>query len=113
MFTYPVQSNFSGGQHPHSWIEQAQSRGRDVLLDTAAFVPTNQLDPSRLHPDFVARSFYQMFDWPTGVGALIARREALERLERPWFSGGTIAPLSSSASGTSQLRARRTSRTAP
>jgi hypothetical protein len=28
--------------------------------------------------------------WPTGVGALLARREALARLERPWFSGGTV-----------------------
>ena len=31
-----------------------------------------------------------MFGWPTGVGCLIARREALAKLERPWFSGGTI-----------------------
>ena len=31
-----------------------------------------------------------MFGWPTGVGCLLARREALARLERPWFSGGTI-----------------------
>jgi len=31
-----------------------------------------------------------MFGYPTGVGALIARREALERLQRPWFSGGTV-----------------------
>jgi selenocysteine lyase/cysteine desulfurase len=43
-----------------------------------------------LHPDFVCLSFYKMFGWPTGVGALIARREALAKLERPWFSGGTI-----------------------
>jgi selenocysteine lyase/cysteine desulfurase len=31
-----------------------------------------------------------MFGWPTGVGCLLARREALGKLERPWFSGGTI-----------------------
>ncbi len=31
-----------------------------------------------------------MFGWPSGVGCLLARREALARLERPWFSGGTI-----------------------
>jgi selenocysteine lyase/cysteine desulfurase len=31
-----------------------------------------------------------MFGWPTGVGALLARRDALAKLERPWFSGGTI-----------------------
>jgi molybdenum cofactor sulfurtransferase len=61
-----------------------------VLLDAAAYVPTNRLDLSRWHPDFVALSFYKMFGWPTGVGALIARRESLARLERPWFSGGTV-----------------------
>jgi selenocysteine lyase/cysteine desulfurase len=31
-----------------------------------------------------------MFGWPTGVGCLLARRDALARLERPWFSGDTI-----------------------
>jgi molybdenum cofactor sulfurtransferase len=35
-------------------------------------------------------SFYKMFGYPTGLGALIARRRTLERLERPWFSGGTV-----------------------
>ena len=90
LFAYPAQSNFSGVQHPLAWVEQAQNHGWDVLLDAAAFVPGNRLDLSRWHPDFVALSFYKMFGWPTGVGALIARREVLERLERPWFSGGTI-----------------------
>jgi selenocysteine lyase/cysteine desulfurase len=90
LFAYPAQSNFSGVQHPLEWIEHAHARGWDVLLDAAAFVPTNRLDLSRLRPDFVALSFYKMFGWPTGVGALIARREALARLERPWFSGGTV-----------------------
>ena len=26
----------------------------------------------------------------TGVGALVARRDALEKLQRPWFAGGTV-----------------------
>jgi molybdenum cofactor sulfurtransferase len=90
LLAYPAQSNFSGVQHPLEWIEQAQSHGWDVLLDAAAFVPTNRLDLSVWHPDFVAISFYKMFGWPTGVGCLIARRDALAKLERPWFSGGTI-----------------------
>ncbi|HEU0246646.1 MAG TPA: aminotransferase class V-fold PLP-dependent enzyme [Gaiellaceae bacterium] len=90
LFAYPAQSNFSGVQHPLEWIEQAQEHGWDVLLDAAAYVPTNRLDLARWHPDFVALSFYKMFGWPTGVGALLARREALATLERPWFSGGTI-----------------------
>jgi molybdenum cofactor sulfurtransferase len=90
LFAYPAQSNFSGVQHPLEWIEQAHGHGWDVLLDAAAYVPTNRLDLSRWHPDFVAISFYKMFGWPTGVGGLMARRDALEKLQRPWFSGGTI-----------------------
>ena len=90
LFAFPAQSNFSGVQHPLEWIELAHERGWDVLLDAAAYVPTNRLDLSRWHPDFVALSFYKMFGWPTGVGCLLARRDALAKLERPWFSGGTI-----------------------
>ncbi len=90
LFAYPAQSNFSGVQHPLAWIEQAHEHGWDVLLDSAAYVPTNRLDLSQWHPDFVAISFYKMFGWPSGVGCLLARRTALAKLERPWFSGGTI-----------------------
>ncbi len=94
LFAYPAQSNFSGVQHPLDWIEQAQSRGWDVLLDAAAFVPTNVLDLGRYKPDYVDLSFYKMFGYPTGAGCLIARRAALARLRRPWFAGGTIAVAS-------------------
>lgn len=90
LFAYPAQSNFSGVHHPLEWITQAQELGWHVLLDAAAFVPTNRLDLGRWRPDFVALSFYKMFGHPTGVGALLARREALDTLHRPWFSGGTI-----------------------
>ena len=31
-----------------------------------------------------------MFGYPTGVGCLLARRDALARLGRPWFAGGTV-----------------------
>jgi selenocysteine lyase/cysteine desulfurase len=61
-----------------------------VLLDAAAFAPTSRLDLSAHHPDFVAVSFYKLFGYPTGIGALLARRSALRRLKRPWFSGGTV-----------------------
>jgi selenocysteine lyase/cysteine desulfurase len=94
LFAYPAQSNFSGVQHPLSWIERAQSLGWDVLLDAAAFVPSNRLDLSVVHPDFVALSFYKMFGYPTGVGVLLARRSALAKLHRPWFAGGTITVAS-------------------
>lgn len=94
LFAYPVQSNFSGVTHSLEWIERAQSSGWDVLLDAAAFVPSNQLDLSRWHPDFVAMSFYKIFGYPTGVGCLLARKQALAKLHRPWFAGGTITVAS-------------------
>jgi molybdenum cofactor sulfurtransferase len=90
LFVFPAQSNFSGVQHSLDWIARAQSYGWDVVLDAAAFVPTNTLDVGVHHPDFVSLSFYKMFGYPTGVGCLIARKSALTKLRRPWFSGGTI-----------------------
>ena len=38
----------------------------------------------------MALSFYKMFGYPTGVGCLLVRRSALDRLQRPWFAGGTV-----------------------
>jgi selenocysteine lyase/cysteine desulfurase len=35
-----------------------------------------------------------MFGYPTGLGVLIARKPALEKLHRPWFAGGTITVAS-------------------
>jgi len=90
LFAYPAQSNFSGVKHPLEWIEAAHDRGWDVIVDCAAFVPTSPLDLSVWAPDFVPISFYKLFGYPTGIGALLARRPALERLHRPWFSGGTV-----------------------
>lgn len=94
LFAYPAQSNFSGVRHSLEWVARAQALGWDVLLDAAAFVPTAPLDLSQVHPDFVPLSFYKMFGYPTGVGALIARKEALRKLRRPWFAGGTITVAS-------------------
>jgi len=90
LLAFPAQSNFSGVQHPLGLIGAAQRAGYTVLLDAASFVPTNPLSLEAVHPDFVALSFYKMFGYPTGVGALIARHEALAKLRRPWFSGGTV-----------------------
>lgn len=90
LFGYPAQSNFSGVQHPLRWVRDAQAAGYDVLVDAAAFVPANRLDLGSVRPEFVAVSWYKLFGFPTGVGCLLARRDALARLRRPWFSGGTI-----------------------
>ncbi len=94
LFAYPAQSNFSGVQHSFEWIEMAHRHGWDVLLDAAAFAPTNHLDLGRWRPDFVSLSFYKMFGYPTGIGCLIARKAPLAKLRRPWFAGGTITVAS-------------------
>ena len=99
LFAYPAQSNFSGVQHPLEWVDAAHERGWDVLLDCAAFVPTNLLDLGTVKPDFVALSVYKMIGYPTGIGALLARRGALAKLRRPWFSGGTISLASVQGEG--------------
>ena len=90
LFALPAQSNFSGVQHPLDLVATAQERGYRVLLDAAAFIPTNLLSLRRTPADFIALSYYKIFGYPTGVGALVARRDALAMLRRPWFAGGTI-----------------------
>ena len=90
LLAFPAQSNFSGVKHPLDLVQAAQDKGWSVLLDAAAFVPTNRLDLQTVSPDFVALSFYKMFGYPTGVGCLLVRNSSLGMLKRPWFSGGTV-----------------------
>lgn len=90
LFAYPAQSNFSGVRHSLDYIRGAQQQGYTVLLDAASYAPTNRLSLREAPADFVAVSFYKMFGYPTGMGALIARRSAVHMLERPWFAGGTV-----------------------
>ena len=94
LVAFPAQSNFSGVQHPLALVDRARALGYIVLLDAAAYVPTSPLSLRRTPADFVACSFYKMFGYPTGVGALVARRESLARLRRPWFAGGTVEYVS-------------------
>jgi selenocysteine lyase/cysteine desulfurase len=90
LLAFPAQSNFSGVKHGLELIARAQGQGWHVLLDAAAFVPTNPLDLRAVTPDFVALSFYKMFGYPTGVGCLLVRNATLKALRRPWFGGGTV-----------------------
>ncbi len=94
LFGYPARSNFSGVLHSLEWIARAHDYGWDVLLDAAAFVPSHRLEVGHWQPDFVSVSFYKMLGYPTGVGCLLARRKALSKLRRPWFSGGTVIAAS-------------------
>lgn len=100
---FPAQSNFSGVLHPLSLVRDARELGFDVLLDAAAYVPSHALSLRDCPATFAALSFYKLFGYPTGIGTLIARRDALARLSRPWFAGGTVLHASVAA-GTHRLR---------
>ncbi|HEX6084283.1 MAG TPA: aminotransferase class V-fold PLP-dependent enzyme [Thermoanaerobaculia bacterium] len=90
LLAFPAQSNFSGVRHPLSLVRRAKQLGYDVLLDAAAYAPGHALSLRDCPADYVALSFYKLFGYPTGLGALVARREALAKLRRPWFAGGTV-----------------------
>lgn len=90
LFAFPAQSNFSGVKHSLTLVGEAQRLGYRVLLDAAAFLPSQSLSLRGVKPDFLALSMYKLFGFPAGVGALVARRDALAVLARPWFAGGTV-----------------------
>jgi selenocysteine lyase/cysteine desulfurase len=90
LFAFPAQSNFSGVHHPLTLVADAQKLGYQVLIDAAAYLPTHAMSLRRVKPEFVVLSLYKLFGYPTGVGALVARRDALARLRQPWFAGGTV-----------------------
>lgn len=90
LFAYPAQSNFSGVRHPLPWVKDAHSQGYHVLLDAAAYASSSPLSLAEVQADFVAISYYKLFGYPTGVGALLVRHDALALLQRRYFAGGTV-----------------------
>ena len=84
------QSNVSNTKNPLSLVQHAASLGYSTLLDAAALAPTSVISLSETPVDAMAISFYKMFGFPTGVGALIAKESFLRQLKRPWFAGGTV-----------------------
>src|SRR5436190_8204796 len=76
-FALPAQSNFSGVRHSLDLVREARALGYDVLLDAAAFLSTHALSVRCVPADFVVLSFYKLFGYPTGLGALVARRDAI------------------------------------
>ncbi|XP_045881045.1 molybdenum cofactor sulfurase [Meles meles] len=100
LFCYPAQSNFSGTRYPLSWIGEVKAGRRCpvsvpgkwfVLLDAAAYVSTSPLDLSVHQADFVPLSFYKIFGFPTGLGALLVNNRVAPLLRKTYFGGGTAA----------------------
>ncbi|XP_033624449.1 molybdenum cofactor sulfurase-like [Asterias rubens] len=97
LFAYPAQSNFSGAKY-HLVDADFESLpfssvGLDrwaVLLDAASLVGTSPLNLGQCKADFVSISFYKIFGFPTGIGALIVRNDAARLLHKTYFGGGTV-----------------------
>ncbi|KAG5651705.1 hypothetical protein H0H81_007738, partial [Sphagnurus paluster] len=90
LFALTGQSNISNSKNPLSVIEYAAELGYSTLLDAAALAPTSSFSLKEHPVDAMAVSFYKMFGFPTGVGALVVKKSFLAKLKRPWFSGGTV-----------------------
>ncbi|KAJ3449530.1 molybdenum cofactor sulfurase [Anaeramoeba flamelloides] len=97
LFAYPAESNFDGSKYDLNWIKDFQSiknKNWFVLLDAAAFLPSNKLDLTKYPADFVTLSFYKMFGYPTGLGALIIKNDLVHLLQKSYFGGGTVILVS-------------------
>ncbi|XP_021941383.1 molybdenum cofactor sulfurase isoform X2 [Zootermopsis nevadensis] len=102
LFVYPAQCNYSGVKYPLSWVSKVQNGALNYksthsrqskwfcLLDAASFVSTSVLDLSQVQPDFVCLSFYKIFGYPTGLGALLVKNSSSYVLEKCYFGGGTV-----------------------
>lgn len=102
LFAYPAQSNFSGRKYPLMWCKDLPSgdayiSGLEslagswlVALDAASYVCTSPLDLSLDPAHFVALSFYKMFGYPTGLGALLVRNDCAHLLNKDYYGGGTV-----------------------
>ncbi|CAO2815208.1 unnamed protein product [Amaranthus hypochondriacus] len=104
LFAFPSECNFSGVRFNLDFVraikEQSNGIFKDkmltkgrwlVLIDAAKGCATEPPDLSRYPADFVALSFYKIFGYPTGLGALIVRNESAKLLKKTYFGGGTVA----------------------
>ena len=99
LFAFPAMSNFCGKKFPcKKWIQMSKVGSSShnnnqkwyVLLDAASYVSTNPLNLDDIQPDFVCISFYKIFGYPTGIGALLVKCSALSSLKKNYFGGGTV-----------------------
>lgn len=95
LLAYPAKDNYAGVLYPLGWAEAARSKADRqhewlTVLDTAAFAPVHALNLTETRADFAVFSFYKLFGFPTGVGALIVRNERLGLLRKTYWGGGSV-----------------------
>lgn len=98
LLTLSAQCNYNGYKIPLNIINHVKENGLSIAanskwytcLDAASYVSTNFLDLSKWNPDFVCLSFYKMFGYPTGIGALLVRKSCEHLLQKRYYGGGTV-----------------------
>ncbi|XP_037823018.1 molybdenum cofactor sulfurase isoform X1 [Lucilia sericata] len=111
LLVFSAQCNFSGYKMPLDLIDvvhrqglfkrgtqisgQPQKKQPDlnnfyIFLDSAAFAGSSYLNVGKYKPDFFCVSFYKLFGYPTGVGALIVSRRGQSVLRKQYYGGGTV-----------------------
>ncbi|WP_437953818.1 cysteine desulfurase [Sorangium sp. So ce296] len=83
-------SNITGVIQPaRALCEMARAHGVITVVDAAQSAPHLPIDVEEMGCDFLALSAHKMLG-PTGVGALVGRREVLEALEPLCVGGGVV-----------------------
>uniref|UniRef100_A0A2A4J3D5 Molybdenum cofactor sulfurase n=1 Tax=Heliothis virescens TaxID=7102 RepID=A0A2A4J3D5_HELVI len=106
LLVYPAQSNFNGFKYPLDCMDSIRNGCLNshlkkqlviinnswyILLDAASYVSTSKLDLSKIQPDFVCMSFYKIFGYPTGLGAVLIKNSSSHVLcQKKYFGGGTV-----------------------
>lgn len=91
LVVFPAQCNFSGYKYPLEYVNNIQNTPNwYVCLDAASFAATNHLDLKQYPADFVCISFYKIFGYPTGLGALLVSRRGQQILNKRYYGGGTV-----------------------
>eukprot|EP00435_Cladocopium_sp_Y103_P057857 s294_g20.t1 len=102
LLAIPGESNFSGLKTDLSCLFQLRKQKWRILLDAAKLACSpGALDLNTSCADFTVVSFYKIFGYPTGLGALLVRHDAapvLQPAEATYFAGGTVSSISARSS---------------
>lgn len=91
LFALPAQCNYNGFKYPLGVVSKIHENFNSfVLLDAASYVSTSSFNYKDCSPDFMCLSFYKIFGYPDGLGALIVSKRGAERLQKRYYGGGTV-----------------------
>ncbi|CAF0826603.1 unnamed protein product [Adineta ricciae] len=116
LFACPAENNFNGLRPPLNELVRPFITARDAsssefpipvknqpskscrwltLVDCAKYLSTKPFSLKSYPVDFVVLSFYKIFGYPTGLGALIIRNDVLKILNKEhYFGGGSVEYVS-------------------